>query len=313
MENKSLQRKHVSKSSRDSELKSPMIDWFEACEIAKTAAQEAGRYVAAQRRVYADVGKIDIDRKNQNTSLAAQVVTDIDRQSEKLIRQLLTSFIEKYDVGFLGEEGGDDGSRFEKDYFWCVDPLDGTLAFIEGHAGVSVSIALVSRDGVAVVGVIYDVDTATLYTGILGHGAKRNDELLAITQGQSFTWIQDRSSREHAQFQKTHHIIQQQIASLGKNLSVYENSAGAVMNVCWAVERSASAYFKLPKRSDGGGSVWDYAASACIFSEAGGSVSDVFGKPLELNRRESTFLNHRGVLFYSDANWLSILARLIDE
>ena len=54
---------------------------------------------------------------------------------------------QKYDFGILTEETPDNGSRLVKDYFWCVDPLDGTLPFTEGTPGYSVSIALVSKSG----------------------------------------------------------------------------------------------------------------------------------------------------------------------
>ena len=55
-----------------------------------------------------------------------------------------------------------------------------------------------------------------------------------------------------------------------------------------------------PKAEDGGGSLWDYAASACLFEEAGAVVCDVFGNPLDLNRSDSTFMNHRGALYATD-------------
>ena len=50
----------------------------------------------------------------------------------------------------LTEETEDDGGRLRADYFWCVDPLDGTLPFIEGRPGSAVSIALIARDGTPV-------------------------------------------------------------------------------------------------------------------------------------------------------------------
>ncbi|MGR8933858.1 MAG: 3'(2'),5'-bisphosphate nucleotidase CysQ family protein, partial [Gammaproteobacteria bacterium] len=46
--------------------------------------------------------------------------------------------------------------------------------------------------------------------------------------------------------------------------------------------------------------VWDYAATACLFREAGAPVSDMFGRPLILNPNGSTFMNHCGVLYCSD-------------
>ena len=40
-----------------------------------------------------------------------------------------------------------------------------------------------------------------------------------------------------------------------------------------------------------------YAATACLFHAAGAVVSDIAGHPMELNRADSTFMNHRGILY----------------
>ena len=61
-----------------------------------------------------------------------------------------------------------------------------------------------------------------------------------------------------------------------------------------------SCYVKLPKSEEGGGSIWDFAATACIVGEAGGWASNIHGQALELNRRESTFMNHQGVIYASN-------------
>ena len=72
------------------------------------------------------------------------------------------------------------------------------------------------------------------------------------------------------------------------------------MNACWVLEHAPACYFKFPKQAEGGGSLWDYAATACILTEAGLHVSDIHGQKLDLNRGESTFMNHRGILYASD-------------
>ena len=72
------------------------------------------------------------------------------------------------------------------------------------------------------------------------------------------------------------------------------------MNALWVLERAPACYFKFPKPQDGGGSLWDYAATACLYVELGAWCSDFEGQALDLNRADSTFMNHRGVVFASD-------------
>ena len=84
-----------------------------------------------------------------------------------------------------------------------------------------------------------------------------------------------------------------------KTLDIYERD-----NV---LEHAAACYIKLPKPEDGGGSIWDFAATACIVREAGAWVSNIHGAELDLNRRDSTFMNHQGVVFASSEQLASTL------
>jgi len=74
------------------------------------------------------------------------------------------------------------------------------------------------------------------------------------------------------------------------------------MNACWVLENSPACYFKFPKPQNGGGSLWDYAASNCIFNEIGAYASDIHGQALELNRSDTCFMNQEGVLFTTHKN-----------
>jgi fructose-1,6-bisphosphatase/inositol monophosphatase family enzyme len=65
--------------------------------------------------------------------------------AQAAVLEVLAPTFKAYDLGLLTEELADDGSRFEKDYFWSIDPLDGTLPFTQGKPGYAVSIALVRR------------------------------------------------------------------------------------------------------------------------------------------------------------------------
>ena len=77
-------------------------------------------------------------------------------------------------------------------------------------------------------------------------------------------------------------------------------TGGAAMNAMWALQSAPACYFKFARSGNSGGSLWDYAASACIFHEAGAIATDISGDPLDLNRADSTFMNHRGILYTTD-------------
>lgn len=76
---------------------------------------------------------------------------DADVAAERLIRECLVTA--SPDWSYLGEET-DPVSGRERQHLWVVDPNDGTRAYLNGHRGSAVAIALL-RDGVPVLGVVY--------------------------------------------------------------------------------------------------------------------------------------------------------------
>jgi len=267
----------------------------ELAGIAVAAAREAGEMIARSR-------PHEIEHKSSGTSLASQVVTEIDRRSEDIVLGHLAASIERFDLGLLTEERADDGGRLHKDFFWCVDPLDGTLPFIEGEPGYAVSIALVAQDGTPRIGVVYDPVSATLLHAVKGRGAFLDGQpwpTQAQTSQERLTVFADRSFRERDDYAAVTRGLQQIADDLGLSGVDMSPTRGAVMNACGVLANEPACYFK-PRKPAGGGSLWDFAATACLFNEVGAVATDMHGDPLDLNRADSTFMHHRGVLFASD-------------
>lgn len=264
-------------------MKLTATDLQQLCQLAIAAARSAGEYIASTRPE-------KIEHKKHQGSLASQVVTEIDHQSQRRILQLLEPSLSQYDLGLLTEERPDDGSRLNKDYFWCVDPLDGTLSFIEGTAGYAVSIALVSRQGIPVIGVVFDPVEQALYHAVRGGGACKNSKPWQpnlLQANAPLTIYTDRSALTNPMYKQIAQTINATCKTYG----------GAVMNAIWCLENASACYFKLTKPNNGGGCLWDFAATSCLYHELGAWSSDVHGEPLNLNHAESVYLNHCGILF----------------
>ena len=292
-----LARKVVDESKRSIEP-----DLNELAELAIDAAKQAGRLIAERTQ-----SSISIFKKTAGDSESSQVVTEIDHLCQDLILKALSPSLEQFALGLLTEESADDLSRLDREYFWCVDPLDGTLPFIESSPGYAVSISLVSLNGTPLIGVIYDPAEHTLYHAIEGQGAFRNREpwnpkLSLPTDQTPLSVIGDRSLALHPRYAEIVFEIETIASELGFNGTRFILQGGAAMNACWVLENTPACYFKFPKPQDGGGSLWDYAASACIFKEARAIASDIYGMPLDLNRPDSTFMNHRGILYSTDSD-----------
>lgn len=272
-------------------------DLKELSQFALTAAKRAGEIISHFLKM-----EVDVKNKVAGESLASQVVTEVDILSQNVILKTLEPTMKKYDLALLTEEFPDDGSRLIKDYFWCIDPLDGTLPFIEKNPGFSVSIALVNKKGKPIIGVVYDPLHQNTYHAISGMGAYKNQTPWVIHKNKSdfstpFTLITDRSFMAHPSYKRVLVALKSVANQLGYDPLDTIQHGGAVMNAIWVLENNPACYFKFPKAKPGGGSIWDFAATACLFNELGAKASDINGKPLDLNRPYSTFMNHRGIIY----------------
>ena len=272
-------------------------------ELACRAARAAAEFVQASR-------PIRVERKRGGRSEASRVVTEIDRRSEEIILELLQPSVTRHELGVLSEERQDDGSRLRRDFFWSVDPLDGTLPYIESRPGYAVSIALVSRYGVPEIGVIADPVRDHLLCAIRGGGITRNGEPWAPARGRTdagLSVLADRSLLDLPQFPNIAAALDRASEELGRPQAQVQLGSGAVMNACLALESGAGCYFKFPREEEGGGALWDFAATACLYREAGAVATNIHGTSLDLNRADGAWMNHQGVLFATSA---AIAARI---
>ena len=259
----------------------------ELLEVAISACKKAGEYVRKNWKK-----QHNIDRKGFE-SHAADMVTQVDIQAQNIISDILSPTMKLYDLGLLAEEGTHDDSRFQKHAFWTIDPLDGTQFFVEGKEGFAISIGLVSNQGEAILGVVYDPVNHNLYHAIKGRGFYINNQRVKNTndsaENTQISFFADRSLQKHPQFPHLETIFNIQFVG------------GAVMNTIHVLTNPFSIYCKPPKKSLGGCAIWDLAAVSLILTEAGGTACFFDGSILELNRKHSIYFNDVG-LFFSSSN-----------
>ena len=271
------------------------LDLENLCQHAIDAAHAAGEIISAHRHL-----NIDVQHKAAGNSTASQVVTEVDHKAQAVILDILQPTCIEFDLALVTEESPDDGLRQVKQAFWCIDPMDGTLAFINNTHGYSVSIALVAKNGNPLIGVVYDPVKQDLYHAINGSGACKNRQIIhlpGLNPDRPLILHTDFSFEAHPWFDKTSNGLQDISRSLGLKGAAIKYRTGAAMNACNILQEPNSCYFKYPRKGNSGGSLWDFAATACLYNEAGAIASDIFGQPLELNRVGSTYVNHRGSLY----------------
>ena len=260
-----------------------------AIKAAQSAAEVIQKYMADD---------IVVEKKEAGENLASQVVTKVDRACEAVILAHLLPTCKMFDLALLSEETEDDGSRFNKDFFWCIDPMDGTLPFINKQPGFSVSIALFAKDGTPYIGVVFNPSTNTLYHAIKGNGAYKNNMPWKIKPtNDHLTYVTDKKLSNTPHSDKIEQLLQEKATKLSLNGIKEIAGSGAVLNGILVLENGPACMLKFPKKANGGGSIWDFAATACIYQELGLPATNFEGGQLDLNRKDSSFMNHEGIFY----------------
>lgn len=227
---------------------------FEAQREACIAAAQAGADVLLTYFRKLDPATISEKTKND-------FVSDADRASEAAIKAELDRRFPQY--GYLGEEMGAFGDQKRA---WIVDPLDGTLNFVQGFPHWCVSIALWDPEG-GVVGCVLDPLRGDCFVAQRGAGATWNGTRMTVGQHTGLDGA----------FLATGFAFQ-----LGDRFERYSKALGSVFYRAKGIRRAGSAALDLAHTAAGiydgffelGLQKWDMAAGLLLVQEAGGLVSD---------------------------------------
>lgn len=203
-------------------------------------------------------------------------VTEADRlASSFLVNELQRMFPGD---GILSEEEPDDLDRLSRSRIWIIDPLDGTMEFINRIDEFAVMIGL-AVDGTASLGVVYQPLTEKLYYAASGCGAfvieNRASRLLQVSRESNPAAMTIALSRSHHS---------PDVDAIRRELGVEKTlSSGSIgLKVGLVCEGSAHLYV----HTSGHTSQWDACAPDIIIREAGGRMTDLLGTPLRYNSSE---------------------------
>jgi 3'(2'),5'-bisphosphate nucleotidase len=208
-------------------------------------------------------------------------VTEADRLASAFLTKELKRMFPA--DGILSEEEPDDSDRLLKSRVWIVDPLDGTIEFINRLGEFAVMIGL-SVDGISSLGIVYQPVTEKLYYAELGNGAflteNRTTRLLQVSLESNFSTMTIALSRSHHTADVD--LIQRE---LGITNTIASGSLG--LKVGLICEGRAHLYlYTTPHTSQ-----WDTCAPDVILHEAGGRMTDLLNVPLHYNGSEPRNLN----------------------
>ena len=245
-----------------------MIDKTELLNLLITAINTSIRAGKLILDVY-NSNDFQVNLKSDKTPL-----TLADREAHTEILNSLS----KTRIPTLSEEGRD--ILFEErkgwEYFWLVDPLDGTKEFIKRNGEFTVNIALIVN-GNPIIGVVYVPVLKDLYFALKGEGAFKvksieptftpnyeYEELVKSASKLPMVHKNDKlivvSSRSHMN-NETEEFISDLEAKYGE---INHLTQGSSLKLCMIAEGTADIYPRFSPTWE-----WDTAAGQAIVEEAG--------------------------------------------
>jgi myo-inositol-1(or 4)-monophosphatase len=236
----------------------------ELLDLARSIAVEAGELAALRRREGVEVAN--------TKSSAVDVVTEADREVERLIRNRLADA--RPDDGILGEEGG--GHSGTSGLTWVVDPIDGTTNYLYGIPHYAVSIAVVEGEPdplnwVDVAGVVFNPASGELYAAAVGEGAtvstgSTTGRDTAIHVAPTVPLAEALIGTGFAYASEMRGIQGAIVTRLLPRVRDIRRQGTASLDLCFVAAGRLNAFFERTL------SPWDHAAGAIIAREAGAVV-----------------------------------------
>ena len=199
----------------------------------------------------------------------ADIVTDVDLASEKIILGILTSEFPQFSI--LAEES--EPVTNDSAYTWVVDPIDGTRNFAEGIPHFCLVVAL-AKGNQMVVGVIFDPLKDEMFTAEQGKGAFLNGERIRVSERQE---IPDSIlGFDLGYVDQKAGLALDMIRSLWPNILGMRLMGSSALGLAYAACGRLDIYFHHHL------SPWDIASGLLLVQESGGNVVDKQGEAANL-------------------------------
>ena len=225
-----------------------MSDSSESLALAERAARAAGRFLSAIPR--------------QDAALIVETTRDIklqaDRTAEDRIVDILTAGSR---IPILAEErSADVPAPSATGLRWIVDPLDGTMNYLQGIPFCCVSVALWNGEE-PLGGVVYDFDRDEMFSAIVGAGAWLNGSAVHVRSTPPERAVLCTGFPAGTDFAPA--AVSRFVAQVGTFRKIRLLGSAALSLAYVAVGR-ADVYFERDIR------IWDVAAGLALVRGAGG-------------------------------------------
>ena len=224
-----------------------MLDKIDIEDI-KTIALEAAEAIM---KIY--VKDFSIEYKDDKSPL-----TEADTKANEIICKRLEELYPT--IPMMSEENKEVPFDVRKnwEYYWCIDPIDGTKEFIKKNDEFTINIALVHKN-TPVLGVVYAPAIDEMYSAKKGYGAFKNNQKLPL-------FVNPNPEEKLVVVASKSHLSEETQAFIDAldSKEIEQISKGSSLKLCMVAEGIADIYPRLAPTME-----WDTAAADAIVRESG--------------------------------------------
>ena len=231
-----------------------MLDQIDIQDIVKIA-KDAGKAIM---KIYNQDFAVEYKTDNSPLTIADQKANEIIVTS--LNRLPVNTLLQK-SIPILSEEGRNVpyDERKNWDYFWLIDPLDGTKEFVKRNGEFTINIALIHKEN-PVLGVVYSPVLNVCYWAKSNEGAFKDGKKLPLKTKRQRDVYKIVASRSHMS-SETKDFIE----AIDTDKEKVIVSIGSSLKICLVAEGEANIYPRLGPTME-----WDTAAAHAIVNESDG-------------------------------------------
>ena len=197
-------------------------------------------------RDFGEIENLQVSKKGPK-----DFVTKTDKRVEKILIEELSKSKKNY--SFITEETGKILNK-NKDIFWLIDPIDGTINFLHGIPHFAISVALQINDEI-VIGLIFDPIKNEIFYAEKNNGSYINNNRIRVSK---------KSNLDECLFASNNDGIKSIYPKLNTR-----NTGCAALDLAYVGCGRFDGYFHNNIN------IWDIAAGKIIIEEAGGKVNDI--------------------------------------
>ena len=213
-------------------------------------------------RDFGEIEKLQVSLKGPG-----DFVTASDKKVEKILIEELQKARPNYSI--LSEEIGEINNDIS--FKWIIDPIDGTANFLHGIPHFAISIGL-EHDKEIICGIIYDPIKDEMFVAEKGQGSYLNNQRMRVSARSKlqnciiFTGGPKRESKDRDLSLKEYNNFSSEV------LIPIRKLGSASLDMAYVAAGRCDGFWQRNLN------YWDIAAGIIIVKEAGGFVTDFYGK-----------------------------------